>query len=94
LACFCGIICFILECIYLPRSLHLDHDLKNEKSKHIEDLDRALLSRNVGTNIEELHTPTSTPKKSKGNDGNRKKKLELHKVLYKNKAWRKIDIVF
>jgi hypothetical protein len=49
-------------------------------------LDRALLSRNVGTNIEELHTPTSIPKKPKGDDGNRKRKLELDKVLYENKA--------
>lgn len=60
---------------------------KEWKVKTYRGLDRALLSGNVGTNIEGLHTPTSIPKKPKGDDGNRKKKLELDKVLYENKAW-------
>jgi hypothetical protein len=57
-------------------------------------LDRALPSRNLGTNIEKLHTPTSTPKKPKGNSEDRKKKLELDKVFYENKAQREADILF
>jgi len=42
----------------------------------------------LGTNTKELHTPTSTPIKTKGDGGDRKKKLELDKVLYEieNKA--------
>jgi hypothetical protein len=40
----------------------------------------------LGTNTKELHTPTSTPKKMKGDGGDRKKKLELDRVLYENKA--------
>jgi hypothetical protein len=43
-------------------------------------------SRNLGTNLKELHTPTSTPKKPKGNSGAMKKKLELDKVFCKNEA--------
>jgi len=41
----------------------------------------------VGTNPEELHTPKSTPKNPKGDGGDRKKKLNLNKVLCKNEAW-------
>jgi hypothetical protein len=40
----------------------------------------------LGTNTEKLHTPTSTPKNPKRNSGDRKKKLELDKVFYENKA--------
>ncbi len=49
-------------------------------------LDRASPLKNMGTNPEELHTPTSTPKKTKGDGGDKKKKLELDKVLCENKA--------
>jgi hypothetical protein len=49
-------------------------------------LDKASPSRNRGTNLKELHTPTSIPKKPKGDDGDRKKKLELDKVFYEKKA--------
>ncbi len=48
--------------------------------------DKASPSRNQGTNPKELHTPTSTPKKPKGDDGDRKKKLKLDKVFYEKKA--------
>jgi hypothetical protein len=41
----------------------------------------------LGTNLEKLHTPTSTPKKLKGNSGNKKKKLGLDKVLCEKEAW-------
>jgi hypothetical protein len=50
--------------------------------------------RNLGTNIEELHTPTSIPKKLEGDGGDRMKKIEGDKVLYNNEAWREVDIVF
>jgi hypothetical protein len=46
--------------------------------------DRALPSRNLGTNPKELHTPKSIPKKPRGNGGYRKKKLELDIVLCEN----------
>ncbi len=45
---------------------------------------KALPSRNLGTDLEELYTPTSTPKKLERDSGDRKKKLKLDKVLYKN----------
>jgi hypothetical protein len=50
-------------------------------------LDKTSPSRNLDTNREELHTPKSIPKKPKRNGGDRKKKLEIDKVLCKNKAW-------
>jgi hypothetical protein len=56
--------------------------------------DKTSPSRNLGTNPKELHTPKSAPKKPKGDGGDRKKKLELDKVLCDNEAWRKVDIVF
>jgi hypothetical protein len=59
--------------------------MKNEKSKHIEALDKFLLSRNLGTNIEELHTPTLITKNPKKNSGDRKK--NFYKVFYKNEVW-------
>jgi hypothetical protein len=68
--------------------------LKNEKSKPMDISDRALPSRNLDTNLEELHTPKSTPKKPKRDGGDKKKKLKLDKVLYKNKVWQEADIVF
>ncbi len=83
--CFWVIICFISKCIYLLGFLHLDHNMKNEKSKHIEALDDFLLSRNLGTNIEELHTPTLITKNPKKNSGDRKK--NFYKVFYKNEVW-------
>jgi hypothetical protein len=55
---------------------------------------RTLPSRNMGTNPKELHTPKSTLKKPRRDGGDTKKKLELDKVLYKNEAWRKANIVF
>jgi hypothetical protein len=48
----------------------------------------------LGTNPEELHTPISTPKKLEKNNGDRKKELELDRVLCENKVWRQVDIVF
>jgi hypothetical protein len=60
----------------------------------MEVLDKALPSKNLGTNIEKLHTPTSTPKKLKGNSGDKKKKLELDKVLYENKPSEKLILCF
>jgi hypothetical protein len=61
--------------------------LKNGELKPIDVLDRASPLGNVGTNLEELHTPKSTPKNPKGDDGDIKKKLEFNKVLCKNEAW-------
>jgi hypothetical protein len=60
--------------------------LKSEELKQMDILDRASPLKNMGTNPEELHTPTSTPKKTKGDGGDKKKKLELDKVLCENKA--------
>jgi len=40
----------------------------------------------LATNLEELHTPKSTPKKLEGDGGDMKKKLEFNMVLYENKA--------
>jgi hypothetical protein len=60
--------------------------MKSEESKQTKVSNKASPLRNLGTNTEELHTPTSTPRKPKGNSGDRKKKLELDRVLYKNKA--------
>jgi hypothetical protein len=57
------------------------------KNKIDRCLDKTSPSRNQGTNPKELHTPTSTPKKPEGDNGDRKKKLELDKVFYENKAW-------
>jgi hypothetical protein len=48
----------------------------------------------LGTNPKELHTPTSIPKKPKGDNRDMKKKLKLDKVLCENEAWQDIDIVF
>jgi hypothetical protein len=48
--------------------------------------DRALPSRNLDTNPKELHTPKSTPKKPRGDGGDKKKKLELERVLCDNEA--------
>jgi hypothetical protein len=48
---------------------------------------RASPSGNQGTNSKELRTPTSIPKKPKGDDGDKKKKLELDRVFYNNEAW-------
>jgi hypothetical protein len=48
----------------------------------------------LGTNPKELHTPTLTPKKLKGDGGDMKKKLELDMVFCENEAWQKNDIVF
>ncbi len=61
-------------------------DLKSEKSKSTCVSDRALPLGNLGTNPKELHTPKSTPKKPEGDDGDKKKKLELDKVFCKNEA--------
>jgi len=55
---------------------------------------KALPSGNLGTNLKELHTPKSTPKKLKGNGGDKKKKIKLDKVLCENEAWREADIMF
>jgi hypothetical protein len=57
-------------------------------------LDRASPSRNLGTNLKELHTLKSTPKKPKRDNGDKKKKLKLDRVFYENKAWQKANIVF
>jgi hypothetical protein len=40
----------------------------------------------MGTNLEELHTLKSTPKKLKGYGGDKKKKLKLDKVFCENDA--------
>jgi hypothetical protein len=37
--------------------------------------------RNLSTNLEELHTPTLTPKKPKRDGGDKKKKLKFDRVL-------------
>jgi hypothetical protein len=44
-------------------------------------LNRTSPSGNLGTNPHELHTPTSNPKKPKGDDGDKKKKLKHDKVF-------------
>jgi hypothetical protein len=56
--------------------------------------DKASPSKNLDTNPKELHTPKSTPKKPRGDGGDRKEKLELNRVFCKNKVWRKVDIMF
>ncbi len=48
----------------------------------------------MGTNLKELHTPKSTPKKPEGDGGDMKKKLEFNMVLYENKAWQEANIMF
>jgi len=48
----------------------------------------------LGTKTKELHTPTSTPKKKKRRQWGQEEELKLDRVLYKNKAWQKVDIVF
>ncbi len=73
-------------------SLHSDYDLKNEELKQMDVLDRASPSGNLGT--KKLHTPTSPPKKPKGDGGDKKNKLEFDRGFYKNEAWWKVDIVF
>ncbi len=55
---------------------------------------RALPLGNLGTNPKELHTPKSTPKNLKGDNGDRKNKLELDKVLCKNEAWQEANVMF
>ncbi len=40
----------------------------------------------MGTNPKELHTLKSTPKKLEGDNGDKKNKLELNKMFYKNEA--------
>jgi hypothetical protein len=92
--CFFSIIYFISKCLYLLGFLHLNHDLKNEESKQTKVLNRTSPLRNLGTNKEELHTPTSIAKKPEGDGGDMKKKIEGDKVLYNNEAWRKVDIMF
>ncbi len=57
-------------------------------------LDKTSPSRNLDTNPKELHTPTSTPKKPKGDGGDKKKKLEFDRGFYNNEAWQEVDIVF
>jgi hypothetical protein len=47
----------------------------------------------LGTNLEELHTPTLTPKKLERDNGD-KNKLELNTMLYKNKAYQEVNNVF
>jgi hypothetical protein len=49
-------------------------------------LDRCSSSKNLGTNLKELHTPTSTPKKLKGDNGDKKNKLELDMVFCDNET--------
>jgi len=57
-------------------------------------LDRASPSGNLGTNLEELHTPKSISKKPEGDGGDRKKKFEFDRVLCENEAWQEVNIVF
>jgi hypothetical protein len=93
LACFCGIICLIFECIYLLRFINLDHDLKSGELKQIDVSNKTSPSGNMGTNLEELHTPKSTPKKL-GDGGDKKKKLDLDNVFCENEASQEVDIMF
>jgi hypothetical protein len=85
---------FIFECVYLPRFLNSYHDLKNEKLKPMDVLDRALPLGNLDINPKELHTPKSTPKNPKGDGGDMKKKLKLNLVFCENEAWQNDDIMF
>ncbi len=79
--CFFNIICFISQCLYLLGFLHLNHDLKSEESKQTKVSNRAWPLKILGINKEELHTPTSIPKKPKGDGGDMKKKIKGDKVL-------------
>jgi hypothetical protein len=45
-------------------------------------------------NQEELHTPTSTPKKLEGDNGDKKKKIKLNNVLFENEAWQEANTMF
>jgi hypothetical protein len=56
--------------------------------------DKVLPLENLGTNTKELHTRTSTPRKLKKNDGDKKKKLKLDRVFYENEALREANMVF
>jgi hypothetical protein len=67
--------------------------LKSEDSKSTNVLDRTLPSRNLSTNLENVHTPKSTSKKPKGDNGDRKKKFALDRVLCENEAWQEADII-
>jgi hypothetical protein len=61
--CYCDYTHFI-------KFLHSNQNLNNEESKHTEVSDVGLPLANLGTNkLFELHTPTSTPKKLKGDNG-------------------------
>jgi hypothetical protein len=48
----------------------------------------------MGTNPEELHTPTSTPKNLEKDNEDMKKKLEFERGLCKNEVWQEAYIVF
>jgi len=79
--------------MHLPfRVYKFRSNLKSEESKPTEVLDKVLPSRNMGTIPKELYTPKSTPKKPE-RDGDKKKKLELDRVLGKE-AWQEANIVF
>jgi len=80
--CFYGIVCLISQCIYLLEFLNSVHDLKNEKLKPTDVSNKASPTRNLGTNLKELHTPKSTTKKLEGDNGDRKKKLQFDRVFY------------
>ncbi len=92
--CFVGIIYLTSQCIYLPKFLHSNHNLNNEKSKDTRALDVTLPSTNLGTHRKDLRTLTSTPKKPKRNNGDMKQKLKLDKVFYKNIAYTTTHLEF
>jgi hypothetical protein len=48
----------------------------------------------LGINPKELHTPKSTPKKTKRRRWGHEEELELDRVLCENEAWQKANIVF
>ncbi len=68
--------------------------MKNEELKPMDVSDRTLPSWNLDTNPKELHAPKPTPKKPEGDNGDKKKKLELDNVLCETKALWKVNIVF
>jgi hypothetical protein len=57
-------------------------------------LNRTSPSGNLGTNPHELHTPTSSPKKPKGDDGDRKNKLKHDKVFCEDEVEQEVDTMF
>lgn len=86
LTCFKAIICFNSQCKYLAKSLHSNCDLDSEELKHTKVLTLGSPSLKFGYQPKKNCIPQDhLPKSQKDmHDWDRKKKLDLEKVLSKN----------